>query len=48
MQTTQSHSLLNQTSGFRVGVTDDDDWLEDDYDLYTATGVNHDPLGINR
>jgi len=48
MQTTQSHSLLNQTSSFRVGVTDDDDWLEDDYDLYTATGVNHDPLGINR
>merc|ERR1719378_847215 len=34
MQTTQSHSLLNQTSSFRVGVTDDDDWLEDDYDLY--------------
>jgi len=48
MQTTQSHSLLNQTSSFRVGVTDDDDWLEDDYDLYSATGVNSDPLGINR
>merc|ERR1719445_73503 len=52
MQTMQSHSLLNQTSSFRAlgaqGITDDDDWLEDDYDLYTRGGANSDPLGINR
>ena len=49
LQTTQSHSLLNQGSSFRSvgGFTDDDDWLEDDYDLYTAP-ANTDPLAINR
>lgn len=50
---TQSHSLLGQGSSFRrslrgQGITDDDDWLEDDYDLYTRGGDNSDPLGINR
>jgi len=53
LQTTQSHSLLGQGSSFRglggQGITDDDDWLEDDYDLYTrGGGSNSDPLGINR
>ena len=53
LQTTQSHSLLGQGSSFRSlggqGITDDDDWLEDDYDLYTrGEGSNSDPLGINR
>jgi len=48
LQSSQSHSLLNQSSSFRsVGVTEDDDWLEDDYDLYTAAPTN-DPLNINR
>ena len=48
LQSSQSHSLLNQSSSFRsVGVTEDDDWLEDDYDLYTAAPTS-DPLNINR
>jgi len=48
LQSSQSHSLLNQGGSFRsVGVTEDEDWLEDDYDLYTAAPTN-DPLNINR
>ena len=47
LQTTQSRSLLGQSSFRSVGMTDEDDWLEDDYDLYTAPS-NNDPLGINR
>jgi len=37
LQTTQSHSLLQASSpGYRPGLTEDEDWLEeDDYDLYT-------------
>jgi len=48
LQSSQSHSLLNQGGSFRsVGVTEDEDWLEDDYDLYTAAPTS-DPLNINR
>ena len=48
LHTTQGHSLLTQSTNFTVGMTEDDDWLEDDYDLYTATDPRNDPLGVSR
>jgi len=48
LHTTQGHSLLTQSTNFTVGMTEEDDWLEDDYDLYTATDPRNDPLGVSR